>query len=82
MKWDALLYPAGNTDNQDAIFRGVLLDKLEEVFPQKQCRVSNQDVGFITAELKKIQMYMKREYKIRGKSTKYKEMKVKYDVKF
>ena len=82
MNWDALLYPAGNTDDQDAIFRGVLSDKMEEVFPQKQCRVSNQDVGFITAELKKIQMYMKREYKIREKSTKYKEMKEKYDFKF
>ena len=82
VNWDALLYSAGNTDNQDALLRTVLLDKLEEIFPQKKCRVSNQDVSFITAELKKIQMYMKREYKMKGKSTKYKDMKEKYDIKF
>ena len=71
-----------NTDQQDNILKNALEHKLNEVFPQKKCKVSNQDFSFITSDLKKLQKYIIREYKLRGKTSKYAQMKRAYDTKF
>jgi hypothetical protein len=82
IKWEAVLRPELCPEDQDAILRSALQYKVDQIFPEKNVRVSNQDVSFITSELKKLQMYMKREYKKKGKSGKYNEMKIAYEKKF
>ena len=52
------------------------------VFPTKSVRVSSQDKPFITCELKKLDKYAKREYRLRGKTEKYVKLKSVYDTKF
>ena len=49
--------------------------------PYKGC-VSTEDKPFITAELKKLDKYVKKEYKTRGKSDKYVQLKTVYDTKY
>jgi len=82
ISWAAVLAPANSTDDQDDILKCALANKMEEIFPEKKCRVSNQDVSFITAEMKKLQMYMLWEYKSKGQSAKYHDIKKKYECKF
>ena len=82
IKWEAVLRPELCPEDQDAILRSALQYKVDQIFPEKKVRVSNQDVSFITLELKRLQMYIKREYKKKGKSCKYIEMKIAYDRKF
>ena len=60
----------------------MLRTKVNVVFPTKSVRVSNQDKPYITAELKKFDKYVKKEYKSRGKSEKYVKLKLIYDTKF
>lgn len=69
-------------EEQDQILRSILTHKLEEIFPEKSVRVSNQDDPFVTSEIKKLQMYLKREYKKKGKSEKYMKLKSAYDKKY
>ena len=56
--------------------------KVQTVFPTKQVRISADDKPFITAEIKKLDKYVKKEYKLRGKSDKYCKLKRIYDDKF
>ena len=50
--------------------------------PYKGC-VSTEDKPFITAELKKLDKYVKKKkYKTRGKSDKYVQLKTVYDTKY
>ena len=62
--------------------RTALQHKVNQIFPEKSVRISNQDVPFITSDLKKLQCYLKREYKRKGKSQKYIYLKSAYDIKF
>ena len=80
--WEELLAQGINSEEQDCIMRNALECKLNQIFPEKKCRISNQDFSFITADLKKLKKYIIREYKLRGKTAKYCEMKLSYDTKF
>ena len=60
----------------------ILRDKGAKIFPTKSVRVSNNDKPFITAELKKLDNYVKKEYKKGEKSKKYVQLKQGYDCKF
>lgn len=80
--WETILRQELDPEEQDQIFRGALQRKMGEIFPEKKVRVSCQDLPFITSELKSLQKYLKREYKKRGKSIKYHELKNAYDTKF
>ena len=82
IQWGEVLRPELNPEEQDQIFRSILTTKIEEIFPEKSVRVSNQDAPFVTVEIKKLQMYLKREYKKKGKSEKYMKLKSAYDTKF
>ena len=53
------------------------------IFPTKTVRINpNIDLPFITADLKKLDRLIKREYRKHLKSTKYLRLKEKYDLKF
>ena len=82
IQWEAVMRPEFSSEEQDQVLRSALQYKVEQIFPQRSVRISNQDVSFITAELKKLQYYMKREYNKRGKSQKYRSLKLAYDTKF
>ena len=82
VQWGEELRPDMSSEEQDQIFRSILTDKMQEIFPEKSVRVSNQDDPFITSDIKKLQMYLKREYNKRGKSEKYIKMKTAYDKKY
>ena len=59
-----------------------LRDRVKEIFPIKSVRVSNDDKPFISAELKKLDRYVKKEYRKKGKSAKYTKLKTAYDNKY
>ena len=52
------------------------------IFPTKAVHVSSEDKPWITAEIKKLDKYVKKEYKARRKSDKYVQIKFVYDTKF
>ena len=58
-------------------------EKLDSIFPLKSVKVNpNIDKPFITAELKKLNRQLKREYRKNQKSEKYRRLKNSYDEKF
>ena len=62
IQWEEELKPYMSPQEQDKILRSILTQKLDDIFPEKSVRVSNQDDPFVTSEIKKLQMYLKREY--------------------
>ena len=55
---------------------------MDSIFPKKSVKISkNFDKPFITAELKKLDRQVKREYRKHQKSQKYLRLKKSYDVK-
>ena len=75
-------------DNQDPTepvlaFERIINQKLEVIFPTKTVRINpNVDLPFITADLKKLDRLIKREYRKHLKSIKYLRLKENYDKKF
>ena len=57
-------------------------EKVTAIFPIKTVRICSDDKPFISAEIKKLDKYVKREYKAKGKSDKYIKLKQVYDAKF
>ena len=56
--------------------------QVKMVFPTKTVRVTNDDKPFISAQIKKLDKYVKKEYRMRGKSPKYLRLKSAYDETF
>ena len=82
VRWDAEL-----TDDKSATEMALQMEerlrvKVKEIFPTKTVRLSNEDKPFFSAALKKLDKYVKKEYKQRGKSEKYIKLKSAYDVKY
>ena len=64
-------------------FEKLLNKKLDVIFPKKLVRINlNHDKPFITAELKKLDRSVKREYRKNQKSAKYKRLKENFDQKY
>jgi hypothetical protein len=82
IQWEILLRPEFSPEEQDQILRSALQHKVDQIFPQKSVRISSQDVSFITADIKKLNFYMKKEYNKRGKTAKYYNLKLAYDTKY
>ena len=82
IQWEILLRPELSPEEQDQILRSALQHKVDQIFPQKSVRISSQDVSFITADIKKLKFYMKKEYSKRGKTAKYYNLKAAYDTKY
>ena len=51
-------------------------------FPEKKILITNRDKPFITAELKTLDRKKKREWKSRGRSALYLQLKVEFKVKY
>ena len=79
IQWEAVMRPDFSPGEQDQVLRSALQHKVNQIFPEKSVRISNQDVSFITSDLKKLQRYIKREYKRKVKSQKYIQLKRAYD---
>ena len=68
---------------QVLVFENIMNQKLDIIFPKKSVRVNpNVDLPFITADLKKLDRLIKREYRKHLKSEKYLRLKKSYDKKF
>jgi hypothetical protein len=80
--WQHLLSEDMSSSQQVHIFESILQNKVDYIFPQKICRISNQDFSFITGDIKKLKTYLKREYNVKGKTEKYLQLKEAYDAKF
>ena len=52
-------------------YQRLLLDKLDIFFPEKEVKISNVDLPFMTKELKILDRQKKREYREHKKSEKY-----------
>ena len=57
--------------------------KVDVIFHTKSVKINpHRDLPFISAELKKLDRQIKREYRKHNKSIKYQNLKKKYDDKF
>ena len=68
-------------DQQVAVLQETLTEKLNDIFPIKEVKVSLKDKPYITAELKKLDRRKMREYRKHGKSQKYFELKSCFELK-
>ena len=60
-------------------FQKLLDDKLDDIFPKKIYRVSQQDKAWMNFELKKFDRLKKRKYRKYGRSVKYLKLLEKFD---
>ena len=71
-----------NPTEQVGVFENIVNQKLDVILPQKSVKLNpHVDKPYITAELKKLDRQVKREYKKCGKSEKYTRLKDSYDKK-
>ena len=71
-----------NPTEQVLAFESIVISKLDEILPMKSVKINpNFDKPYITAELKKLDRQIKREYRKRCKSEKYLRLKKCYDEK-
>ena len=82
MRWEAELTDDLSSTEMALKLEERLRDKVREVFPTKSVRLSSEDKPFFSRELKKLDRYVKKEYKQKGKSTKYIKLKTVYDQKY
>ena len=72
-----------NPSEQVEEFEKLFNDKLNVIFPLKSVKIRpNFDKPFITADLKKLDRLVKREYRKHFISDKYLRLKTEYDLKF
>ena len=76
IQWKAVMRPEFSPEEQEQILRAALQYKVDQIFPEKYVRISNQDVAFVTADMKKLKSYIKKEYRKRGKTVKYRKLKL------
>ena len=60
---------------------GILHQQVDYIFPTKSVRVFSQDLPYITGDIKKLDKYIKKKYKMKVKSDKYLKVKKAYDNK-
>ena len=72
-----------NPTRQVKIFEDKVKQKVDVSFPTKSVKINpHRDLPFISAELKKLDRQIKREYRKHNKSIKYQNLKKTYDDKF
>ena len=77
-KWDAVL-SAENAHDKAEVLQNLLVNKVDQYFPQKWRKFKSDDKPWFTEKLKQIDRKKKREYKKNRKSQKYKLIKWKED---
>ena len=63
-------------------FERILTQKLDKYLPQKTTKIGIEDKPFMTSELKALKSRRMREYRKKGKSKKYLEIKTEYYEKY
>ena len=72
-----------NPTQQVEEFQNIVNTKLDAIFPQKTVKINpTLDKPFFTAELKKLDRQVKREYRKNFRSDKYRRLKNNYDRKY
>lgn len=82
VRWEAELTTDLSSTQMALAMEGRLQQQVKIVFPTKEVRLSNEDKPFFTSELKKLDKYIKKEYRKKGKSQKYQKLKAAYDEKY
>ena len=72
----------GSTTEQVAAYEKLVMEKVDQIFPEKKIRVTGKDKEFITAELKTLDRKKKREWKEKGRSDKYLAMRKEFRCKY
>ena len=81
-EWTEISEKADPTE-EVLIFENIIQQKLDVIFPTKSVKINPcVDLPFITADLKKLDRLIKREYRKHPKSMKYQRLKENYDRKF
>ena len=80
-EWETVSENISPTE-QVSKFQKLMEDKLDNIFPKKIYRVSQQDKPWINFELKKLDRLKKREYRKHGKSDKYLKLLKFFDKKY
>ena len=80
-EWGKIVPDSSHSEQVDA-FQNIINRKVEELFPVRNVRLSNQDKQFITSEIKTLDRKKKKEWKLHGKSLKYKQLKEQFDEKY
>ena len=79
--WDELNCDLSPTELAEK-FQNVVLGNLDKFCPEKTKKVGSQDKPWVDCELKRIHRQKQREYIKKGKSTKYKLLAEKFEVKY
>ena len=69
-------------EKQLQAFESLVKHKLDEIFPLKITKLSNQVKPFMNCELKALKRKRMREYKVNGKSIKYEKLKREFEEKY
>ena len=59
----------------------LLMNKINEIFPEKKCKFTDDDQPWFTPQLKKLHRKKKREYQKNRKSEKYKKLEELFNIK-
>ena len=71
--WEEV-YNVQSAHTKAEVFQKMLMDKLEEIFPEKTRKISSDDQPWITFQLKKLDRQRKRVYHKERKSIKWKKL--------
>ena len=80
-QWGELAIHSSPSEQVD-VFQNIVNAKVEELFPERKVKLSQQDKQFITSEIKSLDRQKKKEWKQHGKSAKYKHLKQQFDEKY
>ena len=72
------LASAKSPDTCVEIFEQIIKDKIEQIFPEKQIRIYDDDKEFMTKEMRKIRRQKSREYRRKNKSPKFNQLHLKF----
>ena len=75
------LYAAESAHEKAEIFQTTILEKLDEIIPEKKITFSSDDSAFFTPELKQLDRTRKRIYHKQGRSKKWKSANKKFKMK-
>ena len=79
VQWQEHLTPDLTPTQQAETMERILNQQVAITLPTKSVRVSSQDLPYITGDIKKLDRYIKKEYKSKGKSDKYLKLKQLYN---
>ena len=73
---------SNHPDEKEQIFLNLLSSKINEIFPEKSVKLSNQDLPFINWKLKDMKRKLQRLYRNQGRRQEYETLLEKYNCEF